>query len=103
MATYDFDYALWMLRQAIDFAEMEQDFVPLRKWTNKLEQSSQELEAIRNRLTLPAGQQILLATLQSASEGAISPDDALQQIQNWVASGQVPVQKSELVPQFQFA
>jgi hypothetical protein len=34
MACYDMDYALQRLRDAIDFAEIEHDFVPLRKWAN---------------------------------------------------------------------
>jgi len=28
MANYDFDYTIQILRQAIDFAEIEQDFAP---------------------------------------------------------------------------
>ena len=39
MACYDFDYAMQMLRQSINLAEIEHDFVPLRKWANEVEQS----------------------------------------------------------------
>ena len=39
MASYDFDYAIELLRQAIDFAEIERDFIPLRKWANKVKLS----------------------------------------------------------------
>ena len=52
MACYDFDYAIQLLRQAIDFAEIEHDFVPLRKWVNEVEQSGHELEAMDGRLNL---------------------------------------------------
>jgi hypothetical protein len=31
MACYNFDNAILLLRQAVDFAEIEHDFVPLRK------------------------------------------------------------------------
>jgi hypothetical protein len=37
MACYDFDYAIRSLRQAIVFAEIEHDFIPLRKWANEVE------------------------------------------------------------------
>jgi hypothetical protein len=39
MASYEFDYAIHLLRQAIDFAEIERDFVPLRKLANEVELS----------------------------------------------------------------
>ena len=42
MACYDFDYAIRSLRQAIDFAEIEHDFIPLRKWANQVEHSGNE-------------------------------------------------------------
>jgi hypothetical protein len=34
---YDLDYALFRLREAIDFAELEGDFQPARKWTHEVE------------------------------------------------------------------
>jgi hypothetical protein len=43
MAFYDFDYAMQILRQAIDFAEIEHDFVPLRKWVNEVARSDHEI------------------------------------------------------------
>ena len=55
MTSYDFDYAILLLRQAIDFAEIEHDFVPLRKWVNEVEQSGHEMGAVDGRLNLPAG------------------------------------------------
>jgi len=103
MACYDFDYAIQMLHQAIDFAEIEHDFVPLRKWVNEVERSGKELEAIENRLGLPTGQGVLLAILQSVSEGATLPVDAAEQIGLWMMNGQMPVPKVETVPQLQFA
>jgi hypothetical protein len=36
MACYDFYYAVQLLRQAVDFAEIEHDFVPLRKRVNEV-------------------------------------------------------------------
>jgi hypothetical protein len=36
MACHDFNYAILLLRQAIDFAEIKHDFVPLRKWVNEV-------------------------------------------------------------------
>jgi hypothetical protein len=77
MACYDFDYAIQRLRQAIDFAEIEHDFVPLRKWVNEVEQSGHGLEAIETRLNLPTGQDVLLANLQSVAAGAVTPEEAL--------------------------
>lgn len=37
-ASYDFDYAADRLIEAIDFAEMEGDFQPARKWANEIRQ-----------------------------------------------------------------
>jgi hypothetical protein len=54
MVSYDFDHAILLLRQAVDFAEVERDFVPLRKWVNEVEQSGHELLAMDGRLNLPA-------------------------------------------------
>jgi hypothetical protein len=62
MASYDSDYALLMLRQAVDFAELENDFVPLRKWASEVEHSGQELVALEGRITHSAGSEILLST-----------------------------------------
>ena len=103
MANYDFDYALWMLRQAIDFAEIEHEFMPLRKWAQIAERSVQEMEEVENRLNLPASQNVLLATLQSVATGLMPPDEAVQQIRSWLVTGQIPMVKSELVSQNQFA
>ena len=103
MACYDFDYAMQMLRQAIDFAEIEHDFVPLRKWANEVEQSGHEMEAIEARLNHPAGQDFLLATLQSVAAGSLSPEEALRRIRLWLNSGQMQEAEAELVTQYQFA
>jgi hypothetical protein len=60
MACYDFDYAMQILRQAIDYAEIEHDFVPLRKCVNEVEQSGHEAKTIEAMLNTPAGQDFLL-------------------------------------------
>ena len=39
IATYDLEYILKMLRQAADFAEMDGDFQPLRKWLYELDRA----------------------------------------------------------------
>lgn len=39
LACYDFDYVIHSLSQAIDFAEFEHDFIPLRMWANEVEHS----------------------------------------------------------------
>ena len=103
MACYDFDYAMWSLRQAIDFAEIEHDFIPLRKWANKVERSGHELEEMDNRLNRSIGQHVLLATLQTVASGALSPSDALLLISRWLNSGQVQAVETELTKQVQFA
>lgn len=41
---YSIDYAIKMLRQAIDFAESDGDFAPLRKWANEVELSARAIE-----------------------------------------------------------
>ena len=43
MACYDFDYATQSLRQEIDFAEIQHDFIPLCKWVDEIELSGHEL------------------------------------------------------------
>lgn len=103
MACYDFDYAIHLLRQAIDFAEIEHDFVPLRKWVNEVEWSGHELEEMDNRLNHSGGQDVLLATLQTVASGALSPSEALLLISHWLNSGQMQVVETELTKQVQFA
>jgi hypothetical protein len=103
MACYDFDYAIQNLRQAIDFAEIEQDFAPLRKWVNEVEESCHELEAVETKLNQPTGQDVLIATLQSVAAGSVSPKEALLHIQLWLNSNQLQAVETELKPQHQFA
>ena len=103
MANYDFDYAIESLRQAIDFAEIEHDFVPLRKMVNEVEASGHELEAMDGRLNFPASQEVLMAILQLVAAGSVSPDAALLRIRHWLNSGQAQETEAELTQQYQFA
>jgi hypothetical protein len=103
MACYDFDYAIQNLRQAIDFAEIEHDFIPLRKWVNEVEQSGHEIGAMEDRLNRSTGQEVLMATLQSVAAGAVSPEEALLHIRFWLNSGQLQAVETELTHQYQFA
>ena len=103
MACYDFDYAMLILRQAIDFAEIDHDFVPLRKWVNEVEDSCNRLEAIETRLHQPTGQDVLIATLQSVAAEGVSPEEALLRIRRWLNSGQLQAVETELTKQYQFA
>lgn len=103
MACYDLDYALQRLRDAIDFAEIEHDFVPLRKWANEVEKSGRELETIPARLNNPAQQDFLLTTLQSVATGLLSPEEANRRIRLWLNSGQMQAVETELTQQYQFA
>lgn len=80
MTCYDFDYANRSLHQAIDFAEIEHDFIHLRKWVNEVEQSGHELEVMYGRLNLPADRDILTAALQSVAAGLVSPEETLLRI-----------------------
>jgi hypothetical protein len=84
MACYDFDYAMQLLRQSIDLAEIEHDFVPLRKWANEVEQSGYEIKTIETRLNHPANQGLLLITLQSVAAGMLLPEEAGQSIYLWL-------------------
>jgi hypothetical protein len=88
MACYDIDYALLRLRQAIDFAEMEQDYMPARLWAHRLEQSIDELKVVEARLNDTAQQNILLAALRSTAACGLSPDEARQCIRIWLNTGQ---------------
>ncbi len=103
MTSYDFDYTILILRQAIDVAEIEHDFVPLRKWVNEVEQSGHDMGAMDGRLNLHAGQDVLMATLQSVAVGSVSPEEALLCIRCWLNSGQVQVVETELTHQYQMA
>jgi hypothetical protein len=103
MTSYDFDCTILILRQAIDFAEIEHDFVPLRKWVNEVEQSGHEMGAMDGRLNFPAGQDVLMATLQSVAAGSVSPKEALLRIRRWLNGGQVQAVETELAKQYQFA
>lgn len=101
MASYDFDYTIELLRQAIDFAEIERDFIPLRKWVNEVEQSGHDLEAMDGRLNLPVGGDVLLAALRSVAAGSVPPEEALHHIRRWLNSGQVALMETELTPVYQ--
>jgi hypothetical protein len=103
LASYDFDYAIESLRQAVNFAEIERDFVPLRKLVNKVEQSGHEMGAMDGRLNLPPGQDIMMATLQSVAAGSVSPEEARLCIRRWLNSGQVQEAAGELIEQYQLA
>jgi len=103
MASYDFDYAIESLRQAVDFAEIERDFVPLRKLVNEVEQSGHDLGAMDGRLNRPAGQEVLTAALQAVASGSISPEEALLSIRRWLNAGQAQAVETELAQQYQFA
>ncbi len=45
MTVYDLEHILAMLRDATDFAEIEKDFVPLRKWLIELEKAIESNES----------------------------------------------------------
>jgi hypothetical protein len=103
MASYEFDYTIQILRQAIDFAEIERDFVPLRKWVNEVEQSGHDLEVMDGRLNLPASRDVLIATLQSVATGSVSPEEALLRIRRWLNSSQVQAVETELAHLYELA
>ena len=103
MACYDFDYALLILLQSIDLAEIEHDFVPLRKWANEVERYCHGLEIIEARLNRPTGQDFLLVTLQLVAAGVLSPEEAIQRICFWLNNGQKPDQYAGIAKQYQFA
>ena len=103
MACYDFKYAILLLRQAIDFAEIEHDFVPLRKWMNEVEQSSHDMGAMDGRLNLSTSQDVLMAILHSVAVGSITTEEALLRIRRWLYSGQLQAVETELTLQNQFA
>jgi hypothetical protein len=44
--TFTKEYCIEMIRQSINFAEMEHDFAPARKWVNRLEASIKADSAI---------------------------------------------------------
>ena len=103
MASYDFDYTIQVLRQAIDFAEIEHDFVPLRKWVNEVEQSGHELEAVEARLNASVGKELLQEILGSVATGSLSPQEALQHIHGWLVRGTRPRIEAEFIQQYQLA
>lgn len=99
MACYDFDYAIQMLRQAVDFVEIEHDFFPLRRWVKEVELSGHEGKAIEARLNAPSGQDFLLAALQLVAAGSLPPEEALRRIRRLLNSGQMQEVEAELVTQ----
>ena len=103
MACYDSDYAIEMLRQSIDLAEIEHGFSPLRKWAIEVERSCHGLEAIEARLNRPTGQDFLLIILQSVAAGVFSPEEASRRICLWLNNGKKQDQDAGLTKQYQFA
>ena len=47
---YDLEYALRRLNDAIDYAEIEMDFIGLRKWYHEVKQTSLEIEKELNNI-----------------------------------------------------
>ncbi len=43
--SYDFNHAVNMLKQAVDFAEAEGDFTQARVWAGRVEEAGNELKA----------------------------------------------------------
>ncbi len=103
MTSYDFDSSIESLRQAVDFAEIEGDFVPLRKWANEVAQSGHELGAMDGRLNRLAGKEALITILQPVACGAASPEEALLRIRRWLNSGQSQTVETQLTHQYQLA
>jgi hypothetical protein len=68
--------AIRSLRQAIDFAEIECDYVPARKWVNEIERSGHELGVTDARFNSVYGQDFLLAILKSVSTCSQNPEEA---------------------------
>ena len=60
-------------------------------------------DRVSARLNLPAGQDILIATLQSVADGSVSPEEALLLIRRWINSDQLQAVETELTKQVQFA
>jgi hypothetical protein len=54
-------------------------------------------------LNLPAGQDVLMATISSVAAGSVSPDEALLRIRRWLNSSEVQAVETELTHQYQFA
>lgn len=101
MACYDFDYAVRGLRQAIDFAEIEGDFVPLRKWAREIELSGHELEASEDRFFSPSGQVYLADTLVSVACGALSAKEGCQLLRNWITEIPASSVRVDVEPHYQ--
>jgi hypothetical protein len=49
MSYYDIEYIAEMIRQAADFAEIEKDFISLRKWIYELENTIEEMKKQNNK------------------------------------------------------
>ena len=101
MACYDFDYAIRSLRQAIDFAEIEDDYVPLRKWAREVELSGHELETSETRFFSPSGQAYFADTLASIACGALTPEEGCQLLRNWITANHVLSKPVEASPHYQ--
>jgi hypothetical protein len=102
MGCYDFEYAMRMLCQSIDFAETEHDFVPLRKWAVEVEESCYGMNEIVTRLNHPVDQNVLLTTLQLVAAGSLSPEEASQRIRLWLNHGQEQDRQVGLTKQYQY-
>jgi hypothetical protein len=63
-ALYDPHYAVKMLRQAIDHAEAEGDFIPVRKWAGEIENIMIELEKEAYRIDQIGYAKLMLKTLK---------------------------------------
>jgi hypothetical protein len=103
MASYEFNYTVQLLRQAIAFAEVEHDFGPLRRWTNEIEQTGSEMKAVAARLNQIARQDFLLTTLQSVAVGSLSPEEAGRKIRLWLNKGQTQEVEAGTIQPYLFA
>jgi hypothetical protein len=70
---------------------------------NEVEEAGHEMGAKEGRLNRSAGQEVLVAILQSVAAGSVSSEEALRQILFWLNNGQVQAVEIELTEQYQFA
>jgi len=73
------------------------------KMVNEVDASGHELEAMDGRLNFPAGQEVLMAIMQSVAAGSVSPEAALLHIRRWLNCGQMQAIEAKLPKQYWFA
>lgn len=100
MTTYEFPYAMQRLRDAINFAEDERNFIEARRWANEVEASYNEDTRVLpyNKIQLIAVRDYWLGRGHKGTAAAI--DNAIDLIEKSIKQREIDAQLDRMIGEF---